>query len=52
MNGATVAGPLPSSPQVADRWILSRLHEVVREVDAHFEGFDFAKACETLRCCG
>jgi valyl-tRNA synthetase len=48
MNGATVAGPLPSSPRVADRWILSRLQEVVREVDAQFEAFDFAKACETL----
>jgi valyl-tRNA synthetase len=48
MNGATVAGPLPGSPGVADRWILSRLHEVVREVDAYFEAFDFAKACETL----
>jgi valyl-tRNA synthetase len=48
MNGATVAGPLPSSPGVADRWILSRLHEVAEEVDAHFEAFDFAKACETL----
>ncbi|MGI8336430.1 valine--tRNA ligase [Actinomadura scrupuli] len=48
MNGATVAGPLPGSPGVADRWILSRLHEVVREVDGYFEAFDFAKACEAL----
>jgi valyl-tRNA synthetase len=48
MNGATVAGPLPSSPATADRWILSRLHEVVRDVDAHFEAFDFAKAAEAL----
>jgi valyl-tRNA synthetase len=60
MNGARPGGAEGTSPQgggslpsaellsVTDRWILSRLHEVVREVDAYFEAFDFAKACETL----
>src|SRR5262249_3399482 len=31
-----------------DRWILSRLHQVAAEVDAHFADFDFAKVCEVL----
>jgi valyl-tRNA synthetase len=48
MNGATVTGPLPAEPSVTDRWILSRLQQVVAEVDEHFDGFDFAKACEAL----
>ena len=47
LNGASVR-ELPSSPSVADRWILSRLSSVVTEVDAHFENYEFAKACETL----
>jgi valyl-tRNA synthetase len=56
INGATSpahapeagAHGLPLEPSVADRWILSRLSSVVSEVDAHFENFEFAKACETL----
>jgi valyl-tRNA synthetase len=48
MNGATVAGPLPGELSVTDRWILSRLRQVVGEVDGHFENYDFAKACEAL----
>ena len=32
----------------ADRWILSRLHETVAEVDALYEDFQFAKASEAL----
>ncbi|GAB2842671.1 valine--tRNA ligase [Actinoallomurus bryophytorum] len=47
LNGATIRS-LPASPSVADRWILSRLSSVIAEVDAHFENFEFAKACETL----
>ncbi|MDN3357500.1 valine--tRNA ligase [Actinomadura sp. DC4] len=47
LNGATVR-ELPDAPTVADRWILSRLSSVVTEVDAHFENYEFAKACETL----
>ncbi|MHB1596876.1 MAG: valine--tRNA ligase [Streptosporangiaceae bacterium] len=33
---------------VPDRWILSRLAAVNAEVDAFFEEFEFAKACEAL----
>ncbi|WP_329255651.1 valine--tRNA ligase [Actinoallomurus sp. NBC_01490] len=47
INGATIRD-LPADLSVADRWILSRLSSVVAEVDAHFENFEFAKACETL----
>jgi valyl-tRNA synthetase len=47
LNGAEVR-ELPESLTVADRWILSRLSSVVTEVDAHFENYEFAKACETL----
>jgi valyl-tRNA synthetase len=47
INGATKR-ELPADPSVTDRWILSRLSSVVREVDRHFEHFEFAKACETL----
>lgn len=50
MNGATTAQPLPDSGLLspADRWILSRLHAVIAEVDGHYEDFQFAKAVETL----
>ncbi|GLY86419.1 valine--tRNA ligase [Actinoallomurus iriomotensis] len=47
INGAAIR-ELPADLTVADRWILSRLSSVVTEVDAHFENFEFAKACETL----
>ena len=48
MNGATVAGPLPetSTLNAIDRWILSRLSETLRDVDALLEGYEFARACE------
>ncbi len=50
MNGATVAGPLPevSTLNAIDRWILSRLSESLRDVDALLEGYEFARACEIL----
>ena len=48
MNGATVDGPLPEQLSPVDRWILSRLQQVIREVDDCFEDFEFAKACEAL----
>ncbi|GAA2372778.1 valyl-tRNA synthetase [Gordonia sihwensis NBRC 108236] len=49
MNGARV-GELPAGEQltVADRWILSRLDEVLAEVDEGFESYEFSKACEAL----
>ena len=50
MNGANVSGPLPevSSLNAIDRWILSRLSETLRDVDVLLEGYEFARACETL----
>jgi valyl-tRNA synthetase len=48
MSGATVEGPLPEAPGVADRWILSRLQAVVTEVDALYERYEFAKIVDTL----
>ncbi len=50
MNGANVEGPLPqlSTLNAIDRWILSRLSETLRDVDALLEGYEFARACETL----
>ncbi|ACU76119.1 valyl-tRNA synthetase [Catenulispora acidiphila DSM 44928] len=50
MNGAYVPAELPSADRltVEDRWILSRLNEVVAEVDALYEDFQFAKAMEAL----
>ncbi|GAB3965792.1 hypothetical protein GCM10029978_029380 [Actinoallomurus acanthiterrae] len=56
INGATspaggvgvVGEGLPADLTVADRWIVSRLSSVVSDVEAHFERFEFAKACETL----
>ena len=48
MNGAKVAGPLPevSKLNAIDRWILSRLSETLRDVDALLESYEFARACE------
>ncbi|RNL84583.1 valine--tRNA ligase [Halostreptopolyspora alba] len=59
MNGAKVSavqagddssGALPPSDQLstADRWILSRLHQVVAEVNTAYEEFHFARLCDTL----
>jgi valyl-tRNA synthetase len=48
MSGATVAGPLPSAPGGADAWILSRLHEVIAEVDGLYERYEFAKIADVL----
>ncbi|WP_049751571.1 valine--tRNA ligase [Acidothermus cellulolyticus] len=49
LNGATTQGPIPVDElTTADRWILSRLGSVVRDVDAFLDAFEFAKACDTL----
>jgi valyl-tRNA synthetase len=50
LNGATVAGDLPAPGQLSsvDKWVLSRLQHVIGEVDAQFEGYEFAKVCDTL----
>ena len=49
MNGAKV-GELPDAETLtdADRWILGRLDEVLAEIDAGFESYEFSKACEAL----
>ncbi|MET9341955.1 valine--tRNA ligase [Nonomuraea sp. NPDC003804] len=47
MNGATT-GELPTALTSADRWILSRLQTVVRQVDEAFEEFEFAKVADLL----
>ena len=50
MNGAYVPAELPAADRltVEDRWILSRLNEVVAEADALYEDFQFAKTMEVL----
>ncbi|WP_433491926.1 valine--tRNA ligase [Nocardia grenadensis] len=49
MNGAR-PGPLPARETLtdADRWIVDRLDEVLAEVDAAFDAYEFGKACEAL----
>jgi valyl-tRNA synthetase len=48
-SGARV-GALPPAAELSDidRWILSRLHTTLGEVDALYEDFQFAKASEAL----
>jgi valyl-tRNA synthetase len=48
MNGATVAGDLPTDVSAVDKWILSRLQHVVGEVDEHLATYEFAKVCDAL----
>ncbi|NQW74873.1 MAG: valine--tRNA ligase [Candidatus Planktophila sp.] len=50
MNGATTHGDLPAidSLNAIDKWILSRLSEVVSEVDLLLEEYEFARACELM----
>ncbi len=50
INGATVETAVPPREQLspADRWMLSRLHATVAEVDAFYEDYEFAKATEAL----
>ncbi|MEQ4204446.1 valine--tRNA ligase [Actinopolymorpha sp. B9G3] len=51
MNGADPALPLPPADQrsAADRWILSRLHRLIGDVDASYETYEFAKVCEAIQ---
>ena len=50
MNGATVAGDLPSldSLNAIDKWILSRLSETVSEATDLLEKYEYARACELM----
>ena len=50
LNGATSSRPLPdkSALTAIDNWILSRLHQTIKEADQNFEAFEFAKACDAI----
>jgi valyl-tRNA synthetase len=50
MHGAVPGAQAPAGDELpaADRWILSRLGAVTAEVDALFEGFEFAKLSDAL----
>jgi valyl-tRNA synthetase len=48
MNGADPALPIPSELSTADRWILSRLHTVLGQVDDLYERYEFAKLTDIL----
>ena len=50
MNGATTSRPLPESKALSqiDNWIISRLHQTIKEADGYFEEFEFAKACDAI----
>ena len=50
LNGATTSRSLPDSKALSqiDNWIISRLHQTIRDADDYFERFEFAKACEAI----
>ncbi|WP_199551931.1 valine--tRNA ligase [Streptomyces sp. N35] len=50
MNGATIEGELPPAERLSatNRWILSRLNEVVAKTDALYEDYQFSKLSEAL----
>ncbi|HSV65754.1 MAG TPA: valine--tRNA ligase, partial [Mycobacteriales bacterium] len=49
LNGASVADlPDRAGLSAVDRWILSRLHRTLAEVDAYYEDFELGKAAEAL----
>ena len=50
MNGANVAGPMPSldSLNAIDRWILSRLSQTIQETNDLLESYEFARACDAI----
>ncbi len=49
-NGATADVPVPPRDELtdADRWILARTDQLVSEVDADFESFEFARLADRL----
>jgi valyl-tRNA synthetase len=48
LSGATVEADLPADPSGPDAWILARLAEVITEVDALYERYEFAKIADVL----
>jgi valyl-tRNA synthetase len=49
MNGASTELPIPDRLSTADRWILSRLHRLIAEVDTYYDSYEFAKVCEAIQ---
>ncbi|GAB3423821.1 valine--tRNA ligase [Flindersiella endophytica] len=51
LNGANAAAEVPPADALttADRWILSRLHRLIAEVDGYYEAYEFAKVCESIQ---
>jgi len=50
LNGAHTGGPLPAAGKLpaVDRWVLSRLQQVIAEVDAQFDAYELARVCDLL----
>ncbi len=50
MNGANITGDMPAYESLdgINQWVITRLNETVGEVDALFEKYEFAKACELI----
>jgi len=48
INGATVAGELPTALTGPNAWVVSRLNAVIAEVDELYETYDFAKIADAL----
>ena len=50
LSGAHSNGPLPAAADLSavDRWILSRLQQVVTEADEYYEQYEFARVADLL----
>ncbi len=48
LEGVEVAGPLPEPKRLADRWMLSRLQEIVRQVCKALDSYHFNEAASVL----
>jgi valyl-tRNA synthetase len=48
MNGATTDGDLPAELTGSDAWIISRLNDVITEVDGLYGAYEYAKISDRL----
>jgi valyl-tRNA synthetase len=48
LDGLTCTGALPAGRQLADRWLLSRLQEIVQQVDEALGSYNFDEAANAL----
>jgi valyl-tRNA synthetase len=48
LEGVEAAGPLPEPKRLADRWMLSRLQEIVRQVCKALDSYHFNEAANVL----